>query len=64
MLPGALTRHAERGHRSLPIGVEAVPPFVCPRNVYGVVVLVSEGEGSGEVLLEILLVFGVLWIAP
>ena len=25
MLPGVLTRRAERGHRSLPIGVEAVP---------------------------------------
>lgn len=34
---------------------------MCLLNVYGVVVLV---EGSGEVLLEILLAFGVLWIAP
>ena len=25
MLPGMLTLHAERGHRSLPVGVEAVP---------------------------------------
>ena len=25
MLPGALTWRAERGHRSLPVGVEAVP---------------------------------------
>lgn len=30
MLPGALTWRVERGHRSLPIGVEAVPLFfVC-----------------------------------
>ena len=34
MLPGVLTWRVERGHRSLPIGVEAVPPsFVCPLNV-------------------------------
>ncbi len=25
MLPDVLTRRAERGHRSLPVGVEAVP---------------------------------------
>ena len=25
MLPGALTWRVERGHRSLPVGVEAVP---------------------------------------
>ena len=30
MLPGTLTLRAERGHRSLPVGVEAVPPpFLC-----------------------------------
>ena len=27
MLPGVLTLRAERGHRSLPVGVEAVPPL-------------------------------------
>lgn len=27
MLPGALTLRAERGHRSLPVGVEVVPPL-------------------------------------
>ncbi len=30
MLPVALTLRAERGHRSLPVGVEAVPPFCVP----------------------------------
>ena len=57
-----LTLRVERGHRSLPVGVEAVPPFVCVLNGQRGVVLVS-GEGY-EVLLEILLGFGVLWIAP
>ena len=45
MLPGALTLRAERGHRSLPVGGGGGAPFVCPRNVYRVVVLVSEGRG-------------------
>lgn len=29
MLPGVLTLRTERGHRSLPVGVEAVPLFAC-----------------------------------
>lgn len=40
MLPGAL----KGGTVLYPLGVEAVPPFVCPFNVYGVVVLVSGGR--------------------
>jgi len=30
MLPGVLIRCTERGHRSLPVEVEAVPPFCVP----------------------------------
>lgn len=37
MLPGALTWCVDsacwKGHRSLPVGVEAVPPFVCPLSI-------------------------------
>lgn len=33
MLPGVLTLRTERGHRSLPVGVEAVPLFACPLSI-------------------------------
>ena len=62
MRPGVLTRRAERGHRSLPVGVEAVPLLRACSMGRGELCWYL-GEGS-EVLLEILLAFGVLWIAP
>lgn len=62
MLPGALTWRAERGHRSLPVGVEAVPPFCSLSTCKGWLCWYLR-EGA-EFLPEILLAFGVLWIAP
>lgn len=62
MLPGVLTWRVERGHRSLPVGVEAVPLFL--RACSTCKGWLCWYLGGAEALLEILLALGVLWIAP